>query len=214
MNGPRRCRRVTALLAALVAGVSTMAACAHAAGEPIVESPPPVPAGPPAVRPEPTPPPDGNGHPVIVHDCDTAAGYSVASWLPDAPPDGERETHLIAVYETSSDHGYGYHPIGAADVYVHQVSRPLVLAFSSYEPVRWRVHADAGVRIDRVVLYGYHPQRVTGLPGSVPVVDRSGAGRPRPDHQGGPAPDHVTADAGAPVGSVTGCYHAALFTLR
>jgi hypothetical protein len=94
------------------------------------------------------------------------------------------------------------------------VSRPLALVFSSYEPVLWRVHADAEVRIERVVLYGYHSQRVTGVPEGVPVVDRSGEDQPRPGYQaGGPPPDYVATDAEAPFGSATGCYHAALFTL-
>jgi hypothetical protein len=199
------------LVMVLVGVVSMMAACAEV-GEPT--SPPPVPTVPPTVRPEPTRLPDESSHPVVVHDCDTDAGYSVSGWRPDPPPDGEHEAHLLAVYQAGGDHSYGFHPVGAADVYVHRVSRSLVLMFSSYEPVLWRVHADAEVRIERVVLYGYHAQQVTGVPEGVPVVDRFGVGESRPGHQAIAPPDYVMADAGAPVGSVTGCYDAGLFTLR
>lgn len=54
-------------------------------------------------------------------------------------------------------------------VNVEDDTRPLVLAFTAYEPTLWKLRLKAHVRLEKVVLAGYHAQRVTGLPPSTPI---------------------------------------------
>jgi hypothetical protein len=53
---------------------------------------------------------------------------------------------------------------------------PHVLVLSSYEPTIWTIDASSGARIESIILNGYHPQRVAGVPPGVPVINRSGSG--------------------------------------
>ncbi|MFC9897883.1 hypothetical protein ACFVMC_29690 [Nocardia sp. NPDC127579] len=159
----------------------------------------------PAPRPEPALP--AGRHPVVVHDCDLDGGYSVRERR-NPPPDAGRaiDTHAIEVYETSSDHSFGNHPEGTADIYVHATIRPQVLVLKAYEPTLWRIHADPGVVLAMVVVDGYHRQRVEGVPGDIEVV--TSANWPS-------IPDRRLAElADQPRASETYCYNASLFSVR
>lgn len=48
-------------------------------------------------------------------------------------------------------------------------SRPVVLALTAYEPTYWKVSLKAGVKLTKVILGGYHAQRISGLPTETPI---------------------------------------------
>lgn len=54
-------------------------------------------------------------------------------------------------------------------VNVSDKSSPLVLALNAYNYVTWIINADRGVEINKVILIGYHTQKISGLPADVPV---------------------------------------------
>jgi len=172
---------------------------------PPTPTPTPTPQNPPPVKLEP-PLPAGR-HPVVIHDCDLAGGYSVQEKRTPPPATGRTiDVHAIEVYQTRNDRGFREHPEGVADVYVHAAIRPQVLMLKAYEPTLWRVHADEGVTIAMVVLDGYHPQRIEGAPAGIEVVTS----------ENWPAvPNRELALlAQTPPASETYCYEAGLFSIR
>ena len=54
-------------------------------------------------------------------------------------------------------------------VNVSDKSSPLVLALNAYNFVTWIIKADPGVVIKKVILIGYHTQKITGISNNVPV---------------------------------------------
>ena len=67
----------------------------------------------------------------------------------------EYEVHVIAIYE-SRDHGFGA-PRVAENTYVQfningRSSKPLVLVFTSYEPVNWQLSLPSGVVVNRILV--------------------------------------------------------------
>ncbi|MFE3443475.1 hypothetical protein ACFXNW_10620 [Nocardia sp. NPDC059180] len=169
---------------------------------PFDEPPTTTETGLPEPRPEPPLPP--GAHPVVVHNCDYDGGYEVTEKRnPDAVAD--LDVHDIEVYQTRSDHSFGYHPQGAADVYVHNTARPQVLVLSAYEPTLWRVHSDPGVRIPLVVLSSGEND-VSGVPDDTEVVTENNW--PTVPNQ------QLAAPADTPRTSETYCYDASLFSIR
>ena len=49
-------------------------------------------------------------------------------------------------------------------VYVSENSKPIVLALTAYDKTHWKVSLKKGVNITKVILGGYHSQRVSGVP--------------------------------------------------
>ena len=102
-------------------------------------------------------------------------------------------------------------------------SAPLILALSSYEPIHWTVKPVTGARIERIILNGFHAQRVTA-PEGIPVENRSG-----PEHwlgayayawpstSGGSNTPQLVSEleklTGRPLSSFAGCYQATAFKL-
>jgi PDZ domain/Curli production assembly/transport component CsgG len=74
------------------------------------------------------------------------------------------ELHVIDVYEGIP------HESGVIDVYITPRNKPLVLYFGAYQPVKWNLIIDQAVRIERIVLSGYHSQTVAGVPPGVPIL--------------------------------------------
>jgi hypothetical protein len=54
-------------------------------------------------------------------------------------------------------------------VNVNSNRTPIVLAFTAYNPTLWKVVPKDGVKITKVILGGYHAQRVTGVPPETPL---------------------------------------------
>ena len=152
-----------------------------------------------------------------IHDCaNEDSSYT-------APQSGTPEIHVFGVYETRNDHSAGYHPQGVADITIERQGQPLVIVLSSYEPTLWRVHKNAGVTIDQIILNGYHKQDIEGADG-IPVVDRSGVGNyisssatEWPSSTGGDDTQNlvswVEALIGTEITSFSGCYRATQLTL-
>ncbi|WP_280235141.1 hypothetical protein [Nocardia cyriacigeorgica] len=115
------------------------------------------------------------------------------------------DVHDIEVYQTRNDHSFGYHPQGAADVYVHNTTRPQVLVLSAYEPTLWRIHADPGVWIPLVVL-GSAESEVSGVADDVEVVAE--------DDWAELPVRRLAALATTPRTTETYCYDASLFSIR
>ena len=73
----------------------------------------------------------------------------------------EYEVHVIANYKSS----YGRYGLGvktvAGDTNVHvnisgQSSKPLILAFTSYQPVNWRLYLPSGVVVNKILLVSFN----------------------------------------------------------
>ena len=80
--------------------------------------------------------------------------------------------HVIGVYEARGDHRGGYHPTGKIKVHIAEQKQPIVLALSAYEPVEWNIDAEPGVAIVKIILNGYHDQKVVGVD-NIPVEEYS-----------------------------------------
>ena len=65
------------------------------------------------------------------------------------------DVHVIANYESNGHHGFRVHNTGNTRVNLRVTgtsTKPLILVFVSYEPVRWTLSIPSGVVIDRVIL--------------------------------------------------------------
>lgn len=96
-------------------------------------------------------------------------GGTSSNFVRDDPPDAGAELHVVAVYEGVGDSAFLNHRRGRVRVTVGPRPRPVVLALSAYEPVQWEVTVAPGARLERVILSGYHDQRILGLPDGVAV---------------------------------------------
>ncbi|MGB3535252.1 MAG: hypothetical protein WBA13_17265 [Microcoleaceae cyanobacterium] len=85
---------------------------------------------------------------------------------------GDQELHLVSVYEANANHSHGNHPTGLAEVKITRQDKPIILALSSYEPVKWQLQLAPGVQIEKIILNGYHDQQIAGVSG-IPVEEYS-----------------------------------------
>lgn len=112
-----------------------------------------------------------NSATITINDPEISSGY--APYYYDNSVSTSPELLIIGVYETRSDHSFGYHPQGAANVNIlNQGSSPLTLVLSSYEPTLWNLNIETGVNINEIILNGYHDQDVTGASG-ITITERS-----------------------------------------
>jgi hypothetical protein len=73
------------------------------------------------------------------------------------PVDGKPQLHAIGIYG------------GDSRVKITYTGAPLIVALCAYEPALWTIEADPGVQLKKVILGGYHQQRVQGLPDGVSI---------------------------------------------
>jgi hypothetical protein len=158
-----------------------------------------------------------DGAPVIdVLDCATNEGYTVSTHR--AQPGSDTEVNVIGVYETRSDHhGADYHPTGEASVRVSRHAKQ-ILVLSSYEPTRWTVTLDPGVKIEKIVTVGFYDQ-VVDAPSNVVVEKASTAcGYSWPYNGEGCDTNELFASATkaaqGPLAAFAGCYRATKFEVR
>jgi hypothetical protein len=63
-------------------------------------------------------------------------------------------------------------------VNVSDDSSPIVLALTAYDKTHWKVSLRGGARLAKVILAGYHSQRVSGIPPDTPIEGpATGAGK-------------------------------------
>jgi RNA polymerase sigma factor (sigma-70 family) len=80
----------------------------------------------------------------------------------------ELEMHVIGVHGSKA----GIANRGTVDVDV-RAKGPVVLVLTSYFSVDWNVKVADGSRLTKVIVSGYNPQEVDGVPPGVPVINRS-----------------------------------------
>jgi hypothetical protein len=73
------------------------------------------------------------------------------------PMDGRRQLHAVGIYN------------GRPSIRVSYTGAPLVIVLCAYEGTHWTIEVDPGARLERVILGGYHPQTIEGVPDEVPV---------------------------------------------
>lgn len=124
-------------------------------------------------RPGALPPrPPGDTMPrLTVEDCATDQGYEVSSHIDPTP--SAAEMLVLGIYEPREETRQGADDEGVATVRVARTV-PHVLVLSAYARTHWRIEVAPGARIEQVVLNGAEPQRITGVPRDVPVVERIG----------------------------------------
>jgi hypothetical protein len=85
---------------------------------------------------------------------------------------GNKELHLIGVYEATSAHGNGVRATGSVEVKVERKNKPIILALSAYEPINWNVTVEPGAVIEKIIVNGYNKQTVSGI-SEIPIEERS-----------------------------------------
>ena len=85
---------------------------------------------------------------------------------------GNKELHLIGVYEANADHGNGKRVKRAIEIKVERRNKPIILALSAYEPVNWKLTVEPGAVIEKIIVNGYHNQTVSGVSG-IPIEEHS-----------------------------------------
>lgn len=91
-------------------------------------------------------------------------GMPIAHATAVSPNSENAELHVIDVYEGIP------HEAGIITVHVTKKTKPLVLYFGAYQPVKWNLIVEPSVRIERIILSGYHSQTVGGAPPDVPIL--------------------------------------------
>ncbi|MCC3406080.1 MAG: hypothetical protein JGK17_10905 [Microcoleus sp. PH2017_10_PVI_O_A] len=92
---------------------------------------------------------------------------------------GDKELHLIGVYEANAEHGKVNlsksalaKPSKRIEIKVERRNKPIILALSAYEPVNWNVTVEPGAVIEKIIVNGYHNQTVSGVSG-IPIEEHS-----------------------------------------
>ena len=86
---------------------------------------------------------------------------------------GNKELHLIGVYEANADRkNRNYLSKSAIEIKVERRNKPIILALSAYEPVQWNITPEPGAVIEKIIVNGYHNQTVSGVSG-IPIEEYS-----------------------------------------
>jgi len=110
--------------------------------------------------------------PITIND----PSYST-SYYESATVNNDYSLYMIGVYETRSDHSFGYHPTGTANIEIgDQFGKATTLVLSSYEPTNWNITGLGVGDITDIILYGYHDQSVSGFLTSTSVTEYTSHG--------------------------------------
>lgn len=60
----------------------------------------------------------------------------------------------------------------AVEVKVNDTQAPVILGLSGFYRIQWRLHLAPGVHLQKILLVGYNPQTLEGVPANVPVERR------------------------------------------
>jgi RNA polymerase sigma factor (sigma-70 family) len=106
------------------------------------------------------------GSPAVGREVQDVAGA-------DARPAGKRAKVIDAELHVIGYRGSGGVDKKAVDVEVRATAKPVVLVLTSYGAVDWQVKLTEGARIEEVIVSGYFPQEIEGVPKGVPLVNQS-----------------------------------------
>jgi hypothetical protein len=95
--------------------------------------------------------------------CNTGDSYKFSSHVGSL--NGEKELHLIGVYEANAEHGNGQRAKSTIEIKVERQNKPIILALSAYEPINWNVTVAPGTVIEKIIINGYHDQTISGVSG-------------------------------------------------
>lgn len=114
--------------------------------------------------------------------CGDASNY--VQPVDQLPADASEELHIVGVYEgEGAQHGPSsdVHLTGVVEVVVHHRPKPVVLALTSYEPVRWVITLRPGANVSRVLTQGYYDQEIAYVRDRTGLIETSYQGCYRGD---------------------------------
>lgn len=86
------------------------------------------------------------------------------AFKPSVPDDNTKPiVHAVGIYRPE----YGVRNEVAVDI--SDDSRPLILSLSAYEKTHWTLKVQEGVKIEKILLSGYHVQTISGMAPDVPI---------------------------------------------
>lgn len=146
-----------------------------------ISEPPPPPPPPPTCQPLPPAPPPGATalHLIEVNEGKTPPGVDARPWwakcndgLSNNPlEEGSAQEKREARHACQQKYA-GIRVEGEIAVTLTDDRRPMVLVLVANDPAYWKVSLKEGVAITKVILVSNQPQRISGLPSSVPVENQ------------------------------------------
>lgn len=110
-------------------------------------------------------------HAIGVHEGKTPPGVDDSPWWAkcnDSKSDSRSSVPSPPSIECHQKYA-GIHAEKEVTVHVGDNSKPIVLALTAYDKTYWKVTLKEGVKLIKVILGGYHSQRVSGIPAEVPI---------------------------------------------
>lgn len=110
-------------------------------------------------------------HVIGVHNGQTPPGADTRPWWAKCNDDksdgrsGVSSTPSIECYRKYAR----IHAEKEVTVRVSDDSRPIVLALTAYDKTYWKVILKGGVNLRKVILGGYHSQRISGIPAETAI---------------------------------------------
>lgn len=81
------------------------------------------------------------------------------------------KVHVVGVYESNPFSGFRRDDYaGTVDVIVTPKAQPVVLVLSSYERVNWNVTITSGASVSKIIIGGFHKQKVVGQGARIPAI--------------------------------------------
>ncbi|RYY82613.1 MAG: PEP-CTERM sorting domain-containing protein [Chitinophagaceae bacterium] len=148
---------------------------------------------------------------VTINDPAISEGYYPSYYT--NPTTASSTTHIIAVYETRSDHSGMNHPVGTAHVHIGDgISSSFNLVLSSYEPTQWIIDGEGASYVRSVLISSYSGSSVSGID-PVKVQETYMGSSPYVWANAASFASKVEALIGSPVSTFSGVYRATDFSV-
>lgn len=109
-------------------------------------------------------------HVIGVHEGQTPHGVDDRPWWAKCSDKANDSIPSDPTSSTECHRKYaGVHVEKEVSVHVSENSRPIVLALTAYNKTYWKVTLTKGVKLKKVILGGYHSQRISGIPVEIPI---------------------------------------------
>jgi hypothetical protein len=110
-------------------------------------------------------------HVIGVYEGQTPPGVDDRPWWAKCNDDKNDSRSNVALASLTECHRKyaGIHTEKEVAVSVSDESRPIVLALTAYDRTHWKVFLKGDVKLTKVILAGYHSQRVSGIPAETPI---------------------------------------------